>query len=265
MRTIEGVLLVAATCFAGAVSGDGAEILLEDEVAQKTVAVESMPGRVQKGRSKAAAVVAIDPGEISVDPDVSGSFEVRVDSGTTPVGAYDIDLSWRASVFVIDSVGAGSSAEFGAPIANIDNEAGVLTIADFQFSSLTAPTGSFTIATVNYTAGANGSTEIGVSVQELADTDGRLFSTTTGNGTFSVAGGPTPTPSATETEIPTPTEQATPTHTPLGVPTTVNPALDRDGSGRIGPEDLLLVLGDGEIPTDLFGLVIDWNRPVGNN
>jgi hypothetical protein len=136
--------------------------------------------------TKAAATVSIDPAAITVEPSATGSFAIRIDSAAVPVGAYDIDLSWTPGIFTVTSVTAGSSSEFGIPVANIDNGLGTLTIAGFQVSSLTQPAGSFTVATINYTAATGGSTPVGMSVQELSDTDGILFTSSEVDGVFTI-------------------------------------------------------------------------------
>lgn len=219
------------------------------------------------------ATVSIYPATITVDPLGTGSFQVVIESGVTPVGAFDFDISWTAGILTINSVNAGSPTEFGKPIANINNTSGKLTITGFQYSSLSQPVGKFSVAVINYSAGQSGSTSIDLTVQELSDTNGVVFTTTAVDGSFSVGSGdqPTPTPTltstqsasptatATETSVPdnTPTpsptiKQATPTSTPKPVPTALNPEADLDGDGKVGPGDLLLLMND-------------WGRPIGTN
>jgi hypothetical protein len=154
-------------------------------IAQYAAGLRDSLGK-KKGISKAAADVSIVPEDISVAPNVSGVFSIQIDSGATPVGAYDIDLSWTPGVFTIDSVAAGNSSEFGSPIANINNASGELSITGFQYSSLTEPTGQFSVATVYFTAGSSGSTDIDVSVNELSDTNAAMFTTTTSDPVFTV-------------------------------------------------------------------------------
>lgn len=206
------------------------------------------------------ATVSIDPSEITVAPGASGSFEVRIDVGSTPLGAYDIVLNWTPGVFTIDNIRAGSSTQFGAPSTiNPANATEVVRFNDFQAVGLDQPTGSFTVATVNFTAGQSGSTEIAVTPLELTSTNIELFSASAVDGLLTISGGTTPTPTPTETE------GGTPTNTPDGVPTAVFPELDLDSSDFIGPEDLLQLLASGDLPTDLLRIVVDWNRPVGDN
>ncbi len=171
---------------AGDVNGVGG-ITITDAllIAQYAAGLRDSLGK-KKSITKAAASVLISPGVITVDPHVSGAFTIGVDSGLIPVGAYDIDLSWTPGVFTINSVTAGSSTEFGTPIANIDNEAGILKVTGFQFSSLSQPTGSFSVANINYTSGASGSTMIVPVVEELSDTSGTLFTPTASSAHFTV-------------------------------------------------------------------------------
>lgn len=205
-------------------------------------------------KGESSLTVSIEPAELSVGPGGTGSFSVHFNTLTTPVGSYDIVLNWTPGVFTINSVSAGSSSEFGAPINNIDNTSGQLDIADFQASSLSQPTGTFTVATVQFTAGSSGTSDIDLLVEELSDTNALPIVATTFGGIFTITGGETPTPSNTQ--------EATPTHTPGGIPTAVHPELDYDSSGRIGPEDLLVLLGEGMIPEELLSIAIDWQRPL---
>lgn len=218
------------------------------------------PYSVQGGSSnkgEAAVIVSVDPSEIMVDSNQSASLAIRIESDVAPIGAYDIDLVWTPSVFQVTGVARGSSPEFGTPISNIRNDQGRLTIAGFQFSSLTGPTGSFTIATVNFTSEGSGTTEVQLEVRELSDTDGMPLNASVMGGSVSISASGTSTPTPTVETTPTPTS------TPDGVPTALRPELDGDLDGRIGHGDLILILKDGTIPLDLFYLTIDWGRPTG--
>jgi hypothetical protein len=254
-QVLERILVVVMLCSAGSSSAGAAKIHTKGE---------------------ALATVSITPASVTAAPGATGSFAVSIASGDKPVGAYDLVLTWTPGVFMVDNVGAGSSPEFGAPIANVDNNSGQLAIADFQFASLVAPTGSFTIATINYTAGASGGTAIGLTVEELVDTNGSPFTPTSAGGDFTVLGGPTPsaTPSDTVAPTPTSTEQATPTSTSQAsatptlaaqtIPTAVDPGHDLNGDGNVGPQDLLILLQGGVLPNELLLLAVDWERPVGD-
>jgi len=251
---------------------------------------------------KAVISVSIIPASISSNPEVSGSFEVTIESGVTPIGAYDIDLSWTPGVFTIDSVAVGNSSEFGKPISNINNNIGKLTITGFQFSSLNNPFGTFSVATINYTSGQSGSTLIDLSVQELSDTNGVVLTTNSVDGTFEVISGelptvtPTESPTATftrtsiETNTPTETQTVTHTHTAsetnsateTNTPTetwtatatyttTPSPTLQATPTHTLQSIPTAVnseadLDGDGKIgPGDLLLLLSDWGRPISNN
>lgn len=252
--------------------------------------------------TKVVISVSIIPSTISMNPQVSGSFEITIESGVTPIGAFDINLSWTPGVFMIDSVAAGSSSEFGKPISNINNNNGKLTITGFQFSSLVHPFGTFSVATINYTSGQSGSTVIDLSVQELSDTNGVVLTTNSVDGTFEVISGelptlpptesPTSTLTSTSIETNTPTETQTVTHTHTASETssvtetnsptetwtatasysaTSSPTLQSTPTHTLQPIPTAVnseadLDGDGKIgPGDLLLLLSDWGRPISNN
>lgn len=173
-----------------------------------------------------AATVSVEPGDISCKANTTGSFRIQINSGFYPVAAYNFTLSWTPGVIRIDSVQSGNSSYFLSPVANIDNATGMLTVSDFQASSLVEPTGSFSVATLHYTAGLGGSTNLDLAVNELKDTGGLAISHTTVDGIFTVEA------------IPTPTE------TPRHWPTAAYPRSDVNEDGYVDDKDLLMLRHD---------------------
>jgi len=270
-------------------------------IAQSVSSPVSDQSRETEG-AKSVISVSVVPASVSVSPQVSGSFEVTIESGVTPIGAFDIDLSWTPGVFTIDSVAAGSSSEFGRPIANINNINGKLTITGFQFSSLIHPFGTFSVATINYTSGTSGSTMIDLSVQELSDTNGGVLTTNSIDGIFEVISGEMPTLTPTESSTATFTSTFIETNAPSDSPTVTHTlsASETNSSAETNtPTETWTAIatysaspsptqpatptsthqsiptavnseadldGDGKIgPGDLLLLLTDWGRPISNN
>lgn len=174
-----------------------------------------------------AAAVSVKPAAVSCVANATGSFSIQINSGFYPVGEYNFILSWTPGVMSIDRVQGGDTIYFIRPAANIDNSAGILNFSDFQAGSLAEPVGSFSVATIYYTAGAAaGSTNLELTVNELLDTSGWPMDHSTADGALTVEPIPTPT--------------ATPPHWPPAA----NPRCDINEDGYINHEDLLLLQQD---------------------
>ena len=217
-----------------------------------------------------SATISIEPDQITALPGDSGTFAVNINSGAVAVGAYNFTFNWTPGVMTIDSVQAGTSSEFGMPVGggNIDNTAGQLIINDFQADSLTSPTGSFTIATVNFTAGTIGKTNLILTVNELSDTDGSAITPTIENGNFAITLGSTPTFSPSQTPYSTVT--GTPTSTPDISPS--NTPIDRIAMVSIDPQNLTrssggmgtfaININSGAVPVGAYNFTLNWTPGV---
>lgn len=175
-----------------------------------------------------AAVVAI---ACPATPPAQGDqfiSEVSIDVGTTPLGAYTVEITYDKNVVTIASVAGGTTPEFsGPPVTNsADFTSGRTRISAFNSASVTAPTGVVSVARVTFNAvgTAGSSTDLGLTVITIADTGGNPIPRSTAGCSVSiVAAGPTatetPTPIATFTPLVTFTSSPTPTATFAATPT----------------------------------------------
>src|SRR5438093_3359544 len=138
--------------------------------------------------------------------------EVTIDVGTTPLGAYEIAVTYDPAVLTVASVAGGSTAQFsGSPTTNTPTP-GTTNISAFQSASLTMPTGVVSVAmiTFNVAATASAATAIGLTVKTLFDTNSGAILPATGTGcSVSVTGTGSTTTSTTSTTIATSTTTTT--------------------------------------------------------
>src|SRR5213083_2428779 len=134
--------------------------------------------------------------------------EIAINVGTTPLGAYEIAVTYDPAVLTVASVAGGSTAQFsGSPTTNTPTP-GTTNISAFQSASLTMPTGVVSVAmiTFNVAATASATTAIGLTVTTLFDTNSDPILPATGTGcSVSVMGAGSTTTSTTSTTIATTT------------------------------------------------------------
>ena len=134
--------------------------------------------------------------------------EVTIDVGTTPLGAYEIAVTYDPAVLTVASVAGGSTAQFsGSPTTNTPTP-GTTNLSAFQSSSLTSPTGVVSVAMITFdvAATASATTAIGLTVKTLFDTNSVAILPATGAGcSVSVTGAGSTTTSTTSTTIATST------------------------------------------------------------
>src|SRR5205809_4499706 len=139
-------------------------------------------------------------------------IEIAINVGTTPLGAYEIAVTYDPAVLTVASVAGGSTAQFsGNPTTNTPTP-GTTNLSAFQSASLTSPTGVVSVAmiTFNVAATASATTAIGLTVQPLFDTNSTAILPATGTGcSVSVMGAGSTTTSTTSTTIATSTTTTT--------------------------------------------------------
>src|SRR5436309_2054997 len=142
-------------------------------------------------------------------------IEIAINVGTTPLGAYEIAVTYDPAVLTVASVAGGSTAQFsGNPTTNTPTP-GTTNLSGFQSASLTSPTGIVSVAMITFDVAATASTttDIGLTVKTLFDTDSVAILPATGTGcSVSVTGAgstTTSTTSTTSTTIPTSTTSTT--------------------------------------------------------
>ena len=155
--------------------------------------------------SHAADATLVCPGAVQVGQQLA--TEIRVDVGTTPLGAYSVTVNYDPAVLTIASVAGGNMPEFsGSPTTNPGSFAsGTTTLSAFQTTSLTRPTGVVSIARVTFNAVGPETTTVGLSVRGLFDTNANPVSVTATGCMVTVTGGSTTTTSSTTTSSTTTT------------------------------------------------------------
>src|SRR5439155_20792586 len=132
------------------------------------------------------------------------TIEVAIDVGTTPLGAYAIAVTYDPAVLTLASVAGGNTAEFsGKPTTNTPTP-GTTNLSAFQSVSLTSPTGVVSVAMIGFSVAATASatTDLGLTVKTLFDTNSTPILPATGTGcSVSVIGGGSTTTSTTSTTI----------------------------------------------------------------
>ncbi len=158
--------------------------------------------------------------------------------GASPLGAYDLTITYDAAALSVVSVETGSAAEFTRPTVNTQ-AAGVISMNEFQSASLDSPTGEVELALVTFQVQSpitQRSTLIDIEITDIFDTSFGVINLTPETAQVQLGSSVVPTESPTEappTEAPTlaPTETATevptlaptlaPTETATEVPTVV--------------------------------------------
>src|SRR5437870_5093774 len=100
-------------------------------------------------------------------------IEIAINVGTTPLGAYSIAVTYDPAVLTVASIAGGSTAQFsGNPTTNTPTP-GTTNLSGFQSASLTSPTGIVSVAMITFDVAATASTttDIGLTVKTLFDTD----------------------------------------------------------------------------------------------
>src|SRR5438309_5389693 len=146
---------------------------------------------------------------------------VTIDVGTTPLGGYSIVVTYDPVVLTLASVAGGSTAEFsGRPTTNTPTP-GTTNLAAFQSASLTSPTGVVSVAMITFSVAetASTTTDIGLTVKNLFDTDSNPILPATGTG-CSVAVTVVSTTTSTSTSTTTTSTSSTTTTTQLPATTT---------------------------------------------
>ncbi|MBC8293775.1 MAG: hypothetical protein H8E45_11510, partial [Proteobacteria bacterium] len=121
------------------------------------------------------------PASLVPGADFQANLVIDTGSASEFLGAYTVDFAWPAALAVLDSVGGGNAIEFsGAPVANLG--LGTATLAAFQGSSLTSPSGAVHVATLHFSvpadAAAGSTIDISVSASTVTDVDGVAMSAT---------------------------------------------------------------------------------------
>src|SRR5206468_8728208 len=102
----------------------------------------------------------------TANPDQQFTIEVAIDTGTTPLGAYGITITYDPAVLTIASVTGGNTSEFATqPTTNTTTfTTGSTPISAFQQFNATGPSGVVSVAHVTFNAAgaASGSTDIGL-------------------------------------------------------------------------------------------------------
>ncbi|HOJ61748.1 MAG TPA: cohesin domain-containing protein, partial [bacterium] len=154
--------------------------------------------------------------------------------GTSPLGAYDVRVTYDPSVLAVSGpVAGGAATELGSPIANTSTP-GVILMNGLNAASLDQPTGEVEFARITFqvVSTPSASSSINISITSLLDTSFGTIDVTPLAAQVALAGGqveptetptetPVPTPTSTFTPVPTETavETPTPTETPTATPT----------------------------------------------
>lgn len=136
-----------------------------------------------------AASGYLSPASMDLAEGTSGSVSLVFDVGASALGNYRVKLTWDDSVLTVDSVTAGTAAEFGAPNQVNLTTPGEAIFLDVNIGSLLTPTGIVNVASINMTALSIGSTAMALEIIDLADTDGTAITATASNTTINVTNG----------------------------------------------------------------------------
>jgi hypothetical protein len=110
--------------------------------------------------------------------------DVTIDVGTTPLGAYSVTVTYDAAVLAVVSVAGGTTTEFAGTPTTSTPAPRTANIAALQTTSLSSPTGSVSVAKINFDVVGTASTPtvIGLAVNHLFDTNGTGIVRATGTG-----------------------------------------------------------------------------------
>ncbi len=124
--------------------------------------------------------------------------EVRIDSGSSPLGAYDLKIEYDPSFLEAVSISAGESQEFGAPLSQNMATPGRILVNDLQTQSIDGPTGDIHVLNVDFHAlDQLGETSITLNTRTLVDTEGNLIAADSNGATVTITDNvpePSPTP-----------------------------------------------------------------------
>ena len=106
------------------------------------------------------------------------ALAVTVNSGTNALGRYDFDVRYDPALLAVVTV-AGGVGEFAPPLFSSTNTPGRILLSDENLTSLSSPTGSITVAQLNFTVigGAGSTTSVYFASASLLDTDALPLST----------------------------------------------------------------------------------------
>lgn len=198
--------------------------------------------------------------------------ELTIDVATLPLGAYQVAVTFDPRALRVMAVEGGLTAEFTAdPISNATQYAsGRVAILGYNATSLASPTGQVSVARMTFavTGFVAPEARLGLDVDTVADTDGRVLATEAHGCAVMIAqemitptaGTTTPTATAIGTVVPPTGTPAPPTNTltPLSSPTPSSiPVLpscdgDCDADGRVTVDELMrgVRIALGTLPID---------------
>jgi Cohesin domain len=143
-----------------------------------------------------------------------------------------------------------TSGDYFVAVNSGDNMKGRIDVGLTELNPTAPVSGSGAVIQVTFRAHAVGTTNIHIASALLADRDGMVIDATAQDGTITVVGPPTQTPTRTATptrtrtptRTPTPTRTATPTFTPTPIACTTAPLLiaPPDGATEYQPSVLLV-------------------------
>ena len=182
---------------------------------------------VGHGLAQGPTVVIKPPsGEVAVG--ATTTVDIYIEDVTNLYGA-EVHLTFDPALLEVadaDPGMAGVQIQAGTflnpyfPAQNIvDQAAGKIDFAISQGPNDQPVSGSGVLATVTFQGKAAGTSAINFVSVILADNEGEPINATTQNGSMTVTGGQTPTPTETSTPSPTPTSTLTPTSGPTPTPT----------------------------------------------
>jgi hypothetical protein len=203
----------------GTPRGIGGEVIVETggtPTPTPTTTPTPTPTQIDGGGS-----VFMSPSSVTVNIGETASFQIRVNSGSQQVAAYGIDITYDENLLSVteDDVVEGSDGFISA--VNVNNP-GVIRTSGFDTSGV-GPGSNLHLLTINMAANATaGTSQIGITVDSLADPDTNTIGTPSGQGgTITINDISTATPTSAVTETPTPTPTATPAVTETPTPTPV--------------------------------------------
>src|SRR5213594_1027350 len=150
------------------------------------------------------------------------TIEIAIDVGTTPLGAYSIAGTYDPAVLTVASIAGGSTAQFsGNPTTNTPTP-GTTNLSGFQSASLTSPTGVVSVAMITFSVAetASTTTDIGLTLKNLFDTDSNPILPATGTGCSVAVTGVVSTTTSTSTSTTTTSTSTTTTQAPTTTTTT---------------------------------------------
>lgn len=160
------------------------------------------------------ADVCVKPASLDVSAGDGFSVDIVADD-VTNLGAFSFTLGFDSSILAFDSATGGPF--LGSSGREVTCLSPVVGSDDVTFNCLTTeaappgPDGAGILASVDFTAGAEGTSPLSLLSVTLSDIEGTAIPTTDHDGTVTVFPGPVPTATVTPTATPT---SATPSPTP---------------------------------------------------